>query len=292
MQRWIDEVRSVVVTTYGNWRRVRTIRLGAGIAYYALFGLVPLVSLSLLLAQLLVDPARVEQYFQDLGGEIGIQSSVAQDVANGIEQANIRAGLGLVGFGSLVFTALIVFFALQDAFDEVWEVPVVAGVRNSLVRRLTAATVVAGGAAVIILLLVINSVTTVLESVIPGDGELAAGITAVIGGLSSWFVLVLAVAVLFQVLTRVHIHAWALLVGSLATGALLAVGTTLVGLYLRTYGGRSISGAATGVFLALTWLYYVAQMVLVGLHLTRVLHERRHGGTPASRADVAHAGSV
>ena len=34
---------------------------------------------------------------------------------------------GLVGFGSLVVTSLIVFFALQDAFDEVWEVPVVAG---------------------------------------------------------------------------------------------------------------------------------------------------------------------
>ncbi len=36
------ELRSIVVTTYRNWRRARTIRLGAGIAYYALFGVVPL----------------------------------------------------------------------------------------------------------------------------------------------------------------------------------------------------------------------------------------------------------
>jgi membrane protein len=90
------------------------------------------------------------------------------------------------------------------------------------------------------------------------------------------------------VLTRARIERWSLLVGSLATSALLSVGTTLVGLYLANFGGRSLSGAATGVFLALTWLYYVSQIVLVGLHLTRVLHERR---TSAS-GDPAHAGSV
>jgi membrane protein len=282
------ELRSIVVTTYRNWRRARTIRLGAGIAYYALFGIVPLLSLSLLLAQVLVDPARVNDFFLQLADEAGVEASAAQDFVDGIDRSSIRTGLGLVGFGSLVFTALVVFFALQDAFDEVWEVPVVEGLRHSVLRRLTAATVVTGGAAALILMLVVNSVTSVLESLIPGDGELATAVTGLIGGLSSWLVLVLAVAVVFQVLTRVRIHTWALVVGALATAALLAVGTSLVGVFLSTYGGRSLPGAATGVFLALSWLYYVAQMVLVGLHLTRVLHERRDGAPAAP----AQAGSV
>lgn len=286
------ELRSIVVTTYRNWRRARTIRLGAGIAYYALFGVVPLLSLSLLLAQVLIDPARVNEFFLELADEAGVEASVAQDFVDGIDRSSIQTGLGLVGFGSLVFTSLVVFFALQDAFDEVWEVPVVEGLRRSVLRRLTAATVVTGGAAALILMLVVNSVTAVLESLIPGDGELATAVTGLIGGLSSWLVLVLAVAVVFQVLTRVRIHTWALVVGSLATAALLAVGTSLVGVFLSNYGGRSLPGAATGVFLALSWLYYVAQMVLVGLHLTRVLHERRDGAATMSVSAPAQAGSV
>ncbi len=286
------ELRSIVVTTYRNWRRARTIRLGAGIAYYALFGVVPLISLSLLLAQVLIDPARVNDFFLELADEAGVEASVAQDFVDGIDRSSIQTGLGLVGFGSLVFTSLVVFFALQDAFDEVWEVPVVEGLRRSVLRRLTAATVVTGGAAALILMLVVNSVTAVLESLIPGDGELATAVTGLIGGLSSWLVLVLAVAVVFQVLTRVRIHTTALVVGAVATSALLAVGTSLVGVFLSTYGGRSLPGAATGVFLALSWLYYVAQMVLVGLHLTRVLHERRGGAASVPAPAPAQAGSV
>ncbi len=40
------------------------------------------------------------------------------------------------------------------------------------------------------------------------------------------------------------------------------------------FGSTSLSGAAGGVLLALVWLYYVSQMILVGAHFTRVLDER------------------
>ena len=54
---------------------------------------------------------------------------------------------------SLVGAALFVFFALQDAFDEIWEVPVADGITRSIRRRLLAFAVVGGGGVVIVLLL-------------------------------------------------------------------------------------------------------------------------------------------
>jgi membrane protein len=96
-----------------------------------------------------------------------------------------------------------------------------------------------------------------------------------VGALGSGTVLFLAVAVTFQVLTRVHIRFVALVVGALATTVLLVVGTTLLAIYLRNYAAQSLTGAAAGILLVLLWLYYVSQMILVGAHLTRVLHERR-----------------
>jgi membrane protein len=274
---WITDLARILHATYLNWRRTRTIRLGAGIAYYALFALVPLVSLSIFLAQLVVDPLHVEEFFVDAAERLGITPEASTQLTDELGASTVERGLGIVGFASLVFAAALVFFALQDAFDEVWEVPVVDGVKNSIRRRLLAFAVVGGGGVIIVLLLVISSVSTILQHLIPGSDNLLTGLGDLVGFLSSWVVMLVALAVLFQVLSKVHIDRLALLTGSVTTGALLAIGTSLLGIYLSDYAGQSFTGVAAGILLALLWLYYVSQMLLVGVHLTRVIHEIRTG---------------
>jgi membrane protein len=272
---WITELWRVVADTYRNWRTARTIRLGAGIAYYALFGIVPFLSLSIVLAQLLVSANDVEQLFQDVGENLGLSDAEIQSVIAEVEKASVQTGLGIVGFVSLIVAALLVFWAVQDAFDEVWEIPVQADITATLRHRLTALVIVAGGAVLVVLILVVNTVTDLLQSLIPGGHRLLERLDVLVGALGSGTVLFLAVAVTFQVLTRVHIRFVALVVGALATTVLLVVGTTLLAIYLRNYAAQSLTGAAAGILLVLLWLYYVSQMILVGAHLTRVLHERR-----------------
>lgn len=277
LRGWITDLARILYATYLNWRRTRTIRLGAGIAYYALFALVPLVSLSIFLAQLVVDPLHVEEFFVDAAERLGINPEASTQLTDQLGASEVERGLGIVGFASLVFAAALVFFALQDAFDEVWEVPVVDGVKNSIRRRLLAFAVVGGGGVIIVLLLVISSVSTILQHLIPGSDNLLTGLGDLVGFLSSWVVMLVALAVLFQVLSKVHIDRLALLTGSVTTGALLAIGTSLLGIYLSDYAGQSFTGVAAGILLALLWLYYVSQMLLVGVHLTRVIHEIRTG---------------
>lgn len=293
LRGWTTDLWSIIVATYQNWRRTRTIRLGAGIAYYALFGIVPLLSLSIFLATLLVDPLRVEEFFTEGAERLGISAEATSELTAQLADSSVQRGMGLVGFASLLFAAVIVFFALQDAFDEIWEVPVLDGMARTIRRRLLAFSVVGGGALIIVLLLVLNSVLTVLDHLIPGSDNVLTSLSRLIGFLSSWFVLVLALAVMFQVLSRIRINRFALLVGSVATGMLLAVGTSLLGFYLQNYAGTSFTGATAAIALTLLWLYYVSQMLLVGVHLTRVLHERRSGGegTRAPVSSVVQAGS-
>lgn len=280
LRGWATDVTDVVGTTYANWRDTRTIRLGAGIAYYALFAIVPLLSLSLFVAQLLVDPLEVAKYFRAGAEQLGLSASATEELTDLLDSFSVQRGLGIVGFLSLLFAAGLVFVALQDAFDEVWEVPVRSGVRRSIRRRLLAFAVVGGGGIVLVLLLVVNSVTTVLKDIIPGSDNLLTRLSEVVGFLTSWGVLVLALGLVFQVLSAVHINLVALTIGAFATGALLSVGTSLLGVYLSEFAGKSFTGAAAGVLLVLLWLYYVSQMMLVGLHLTRVIHERRTASAP------------
>ncbi len=281
---WVTEAKGVVVDTYVNWRDARTIRLGAGIAYYSLFAVIPFVTLSIALAEVLVSQADIEQLFYDVGEEYGVDESAISSLLGQIEQPSSVAGLGVVGFVTLILAALFVFWAVQDAFDEVWEIPVQSGLRKTFRHRLTALIVVGGGGVLIVLILVINSVATLLRSVVPGGDQLVLWLDVVIAAVTSWFVLVLAVALVFQVLTRTHIAFIPLASGAIATAALLTIGTTLLGSYLRNYASESVAGAATGVLLTLLWFYYTAQMVLVGAQFTHVLDERGQVHTDAAKA--------
>ena len=49
--------RLVVVETYTSWRSHRTIRLGASLAYYGLFAIVPLLAISFAVAGLVISEA-------------------------------------------------------------------------------------------------------------------------------------------------------------------------------------------------------------------------------------------
>ena len=284
---WVTEAKGVVVDTYVNWRGARTIRLGAGIAYYSLFAVIPFVTLSIALAEVLVSRADIEQLFYDVGEEYGVDESAVSSLLDQIEQSSVTTGLGILGFVGLVIAALFVFWAVQDAFDEVWEIPVQSGFGATIMHRMTALIVVGGGGVLIVLVLVINSVATLMQSVIPGGDQVLSWLDVVFAALTSWFALVLGVAVVFQVLTRTRIALIPLAIGAIATAALLTIGTTLLASYLRDHASNSVTGAAAGIMLTLLWFYYVAQMVLVGAQFTRVLDERGRRHTDAAKTLAA-----
>ena len=270
---WLTTTADIVATTYENWRQARTIRLGAGIAYYALFALIPFLTLSIVLAQWVVGESEVAGVVNDIVDRAGIDPSVADAITGEIERTSTQTSLGAIGFGSLVFTGVLVFFALQDAFDEIWELPVTKG-WHTLLRRLTALIVVASGAMLIVLLLVLSTVAGLLDSIVPGAGAVQDALSVLFEGVGAWAILIVGVALVFQVLTRPRLRTWPVLAGAASTSLLLAIGTSVLGWYLEHFGSTSLSGAAGGVLLALVWLYYVSQMVLVGAHFTRVLDER------------------
>ncbi len=272
---WIAGTVEVVASTYENWRNARTIRLGAGIAYYGLFALVPLVTLSVVIARTLVDQAAVEDVVRDIGQRLNVQDDAVTALIDELNRTSTQATLGLIGFASLLFAAAIVFVAVEDAFDEIWELPVRSGVRANLRRRGVAILVVSGGAILILLTQAINTVAGVMDSVIPGTDTALSRLPDVFTIVSGWVVAVAMLLAMYQVLTRKKLSKVALAIGSLATAVLLLIGTSLLGVYLNNYASSSIGAAAGTVFVVLLWLYYVAQIVLVGAHLIRVIDERR-----------------
>jgi membrane protein len=262
----------ILGTTYKQWRKHRTIRLGAGIAYYGLFATVPILALSFALASLFVSESDIENHLASLASEIfGTDADAAVDnITEALSGTGTAASLGIIGLVSLLFTASVLVFALQDALSTIWELPVVSGWRESLARRLLAFGVVLATGAYLIASLAINAVIALFERIMP-DAAVLESLTELFGVAASWVLGVLVVALLFRYMTDVRVRWRSALTGGAITAFFMAVGAVAIGAYLQRYAAVSFAGATGGVFLFLIWMYYEGQIMLAGAELTRVL---------------------
>lgn len=273
-------VRGIVTETYAQWRGDRTLRLGAGLAYYALFTFVPFLALTAALAGQLFGLAEFEQFLTDRIGQFGVADaeSAGESIADELGSRSARTSFGLVGFGSLLFASSLVFLALVDAVNTIWHAPVRAGFRNSIRRRLISFLMVLGTGSVLVAAFAISAVSGAAERFIPGDIAIVDSLAVVVTSLASASALIVALVLLFRYTGPDRVPWLASIVSASITTVLLIVGTGAIGWYLRNYGGASLSGAFGAVLIALTWVYYEAQILLVGVQLAKVL-TRRTGGT-------------
>ena len=263
---------SLGLTTYHEWRIHRTIRLGAGIAYYGLFALIPILALSLAVAGLVVSDADVQAYLDErLVAVFGPEAAGFSDaIASVLGDSGTIVGLGIVGVGALVLSASLVVLSLQDALNTIWELPVRSGFRRSFLRRLGAFAVILAAGLVLVLGFVINAITALIEQLVP-DAAILESVTALFGVAASWALGVSVFVLLFRYLPDTRAPWSAAVIGGATTTLLVAVGTAAIGFYLRHFGWSSVTGATGGAVLLLLWIYYEAQIILVGAEFTRVV---------------------
>lgn len=294
IRRSVGRGWDLATETYEHWRDHRTIRLGAGLAYYGLFALVPMLAVALAIAGSVISQADVQSYLADqLSALLGVDAdAVARAAADALDGTGRLASLGLVGAASLILTASLLVLALQDALNTIWERPVRLGVRYTLMRRLVAFVVVVGAGGVLVLSFALNAVTGLLNQIVP-DVAVVESLQEIFGLATSWALAIGVVALLFRYLPDVRVSWVPVLTGAAVTALLLAVGTVLVGAYLRRYAVSSLVGVTGSVFLVLLWIYYEAQIVLVGAEFTRVLarHRTRASGSTTSAGGEGKAGA-
>jgi len=268
-------VTGVLRETYEAWRDDRAIRLGAGLAYYGLLALVPMLILAVVLASLVFSQSEIQEYVTEyLDNTIEIDvDQFSQEVAKDAQSTSVRGGLGVLGLVAVIIAASFLFLAVEDALKVIWHEPVTPGFRYTIKRRLLAALVALLSGSLLLASLIITSVLSFAERLAPDlylvDAATQAAITA-----GSWAVAVGFLALLVQILVRKRVSWIALFVGGTVTALVMNIGTGLAWSYLSSTADRGITGVAGGVILVLIWIYYVAQMFIGGAELTKVLDRR------------------
>ncbi len=249
--------------------------MGAALAFYTLFSMAPLLLIVISVAGLVFgeDAAR---------GEIAAQLHLlmGERSAGAVQEllASVRApaegtAATLLGVALLVVGATTVFGELQDALDRIWRVPAQRQTSGwlALVRsRLLSFGMILAIGFLLTVSLVISAVLTTLgrwwEPLFGGWYWVAA-----LGNAGVSFVLIAALfALIYKVMPRVRVQWKDVWVGAVATTLLFTLGKFLIGLYIGRSGVTSAFGAAGSLVVMLLWVYYSAQIFLLGAEFTWV----------------------
>jgi membrane protein len=265
--------------TYKNWRADRTLRLGAGIAYYGIFALIPLIIMMVSFSLLFFDQHEVTQVFEKVfeaafGDSVSTSDEFIAEVLTIKDSYNRFDTFEIFGLASHVISASFIFLAYKDALDAIWKGSIPKGFKYWIKNYFIAYLVVFISSSVLLGLLIINSVSSLAKYLIPGEDTIFDGVADLI---IMMFTLVLGVFLL-ALINRILIYKkipWIHLVkGSVFTIVLIIFGTSALSFYLSNFAYNSLYGALGAVFLVLIWIYYQAQIILIGAQYTKVLYDR------------------
>ncbi|WP_404872796.1 YihY/virulence factor BrkB family protein [Ideonella sp. A 288] len=247
--------------------------MGAALAYYSVFSLAPLLLIVISIAGLVFgqDAVRGEVFvqLQDLLGTDasrmieGLLASVSKP-AEGVASTAIGTALLLVG-------ATSVFGELQDALDRIWRAPARdrSGGLWGLVRaRLLSFGMILGIAFLLMVSLVFGAVVSALGKLWSG----AFGEWALLGqlvNLGVGFLMTTGVfAMIYKIMPRVSVKWRDVWLGALVTSLLFTGGRFLIGMYIGRSNLASGFGAAGSLIVVFVWVYYSAQIFLLGAEFT------------------------
>jgi membrane protein len=260
------------------WRSIRAwlgggaLHWGATLAYFGLISLGPVVLLVVGVGGRLLGADRAgNTVVRELEPLLGARAAT---IAETVLAEGTFPGFGslaaLLSLLLLLVAASAVFANLRAALNTIWFVRPVSGTfRNLLRTRLTAFAMIIAVGGLVLASTVAGALVGVLAPYLEGRLPFGGVLARILELVSSTVVLWVAFAATFRFVSDARIAWRDLWAGALFTAVLFVVGKFLIGLFLAQSNLASLHGAASTLFVFLLWLYYSAQIFLLGATFTR-----------------------
>ena len=263
---------SLARRAFDAWSDDHAPSMGAALSYYTLFSTAPLLLIVIGVAGFFYgDQAARGEIFGQLNDLMGAEGAKAVEsvVANA---SNPQSGLlaMIIGGAALLLGAAGVFGELQDNLDRIWRAP--ARLHGGRLWQLLRSRFLSFGMilGIAFLLMVSLVLSAALSSLGKGLGAHLADTVL------SFALITLLFAMIYKVIPRLRIRWRDVWIGAAVTAALFVLGKLLIGLYIGNSSVASAFGAAGSLVVLMLWVYYSAQVFLLGAEFTRV-YAQEHG---------------
>ncbi|HEV7394542.1 MAG TPA: YihY/virulence factor BrkB family protein [Burkholderiales bacterium] len=246
--------------------------MGAALAYYTMLSIAPFLLIVISLAGMIfgVEAARGEIAAQ-LQGLMGREG--AEAVQKLLESASKPAEsmtAAVAGLVLLLVGATSVFAELQDALDRIWRAPKRSrrGIWSLLRARLLSFGTIAGISFLMMVSLVVSAALAAIGKLWGPRFSDWQSLVAVVNVVFSYVLTTTVFAMIYKVMPRVKVAWRDVFIGATVTALLFTIGKSLIGLYIGRSGLTSGFGAAGSLVMAMVWVYYSAQIFLLGAEFT------------------------
>jgi membrane protein len=279
-KRALSNAWHLIRDTAKGWSDDNAARLAAGLAFYTVLSIAPLLVLAVAVASWVFgEEAARGQIAAELSSILGEQAGEGiETVLTHAKKPDDSALGSILGGVVLLFGASGVFGELQAAMNAIWRVKPKPGrgVWGAIKDRFFSFSMVIGVAFLLLVSLLasaaLSAMGAYLSHALPG-GE---GLWQVLNTAISLVVISGLFALLFKLLPDVKIEWRHVRLGAFVTAVLFTVGKYALGLYLGRASVASPYGAAGSIVVLVIWVYYAAQIVFFGAEFTRQ-YALRHG---------------
>ena len=266
------------------WVEHNASSLGAALAYYTLFSVAPILVIAVAIAGYVFGSQYAETHLlaqmQGLLGNAGataVKGLLAS--AEHSEKKGLAATLGIV---TLIIGASSVFGQLQTTLDFIWGSP-----RKDTVpwwrimrARLLSFGLIMGVGFLLMVSLIVSAAVAALGEWLNAFLSASSVIFTALDLFISFGMTTLLFAMIYKYVPTERVAWGDVWIGGFVTACLFTIGKALIGLYIGRSSLSSAYGAAGSIMVLLVWIYYSAQIFLLGAEFTHVFAyshgSRRH----------------
>jgi len=271
LEAWWLLVRKAIA----SWVADYAPSMGAALSYYSVFSLAPLLLIVISIAGLAFGEEAVRgELFGQLNGLLGADAAKAiEGLLASVSQPTEDIASTVIGVAVMLIGATTVFGELQDALDRIWRAPArdrTGGLWGLVRERLLSFGMILGLSFMLMVSLVFSAAVAALGKWWAGafgSWELLLQCVNLVVGFALTTVVF---AMIYKLMPRVSVQWRDVWIGSLVTALLFTIGRFLIGLYIGKSGVASGFGAAGSLIVVFVWVYYSAQIFLIGAEFTWV----------------------
>ena len=270
-KQWLALVRAAVNAWIDDYAQ----SMGAALSYYTIFSLAPLLLIVIAVAGLMFGrEAASGEVFAQFRGLMGDEAALAVTAILGtVGKPAASVAATILGSAILLIGATSVFAELQSALDRIWRAPTLPrswGLWHLVRTRLLSFGLILGLAFLLMVSLVLGAAISALAKWWgPAFGRwelLAQGVNMLV----SFALTTGGFAMIYKLMPRARVHWRDVWLGAIVTSLLFEIGKFLIGFYIGKSGVALSFGAASSLIVIFIWVYYSAQIFLIGAEFTWV----------------------
>jgi membrane protein len=176
----------------------------------------------------------------------------------------------IIGVATVIATASGVFSEMQAALNAIWRAKPEGTTVSRLIRaRVASLGLVAGLGFLLIASLAVSAAITALGDYLNEILPFGKTIASVLNTVISIALLSVLFAAIYKILPDRRLQWRDVLMGAVVTAVLFTIGKSLIGWYIGSSAVASTYGAAGAMIVLLLWVYYSAQIFLLGAEFTK-----------------------